>query len=352
MPSTPSTHTTLSIHTVIMHPYYQSPPPAVEAGLMLGISSPSPTFVSTHGCEARSRPLRSVERSKISNDSDTDFNANMPTFKSPVDGTSLYYRYYEPLLSASDPAQPLTLVLLHGWPMSSRMWDHFFMPLVQVHGFRVLAPDRRGFGNSDWNAGPVSPTPASGSAHDPSTPRSTAVSWETLTGDLSALLAGLDIGPFAFVAASMGCPESVLTYLSSAYVRANCRAFVWIGPNMPYNIRCDACPAAPLPEVWDFLSAGLGGAGGQGLRCRTAGQRLPVGPGRQRVPGEGAMVLREAGVSSGPCRFGADAGHLLGRFGHQAEAIRGVDRSRENTHHGASWPRGYGNVAGIKRAGD
>ncbi|KAH8653017.1 Alpha/Beta hydrolase protein [Ilyonectria robusta] len=181
----------------------------------------------------------------------------MPTFKSPVDGTSLYYRYYEPLLSASDPAQPLTLVLLHGWPMSSRMWDHFFMPLVQVHGFRVLAPDRRGFGNSDWNAGPVSPTPASGSAHDPSTPRSTAVSWETLTGDLSALLAGLDIGPFAFVAASMGCPESVFTYLSSAYVRANCRAFVWIGPNMPYNIRCDACPAAPLPEVWDFLSAGV-----------------------------------------------------------------------------------------------
>ncbi|KAH7114749.1 Alpha/Beta hydrolase protein [Dactylonectria estremocensis] len=183
----------------------------------------------------------------------------MPTFKSPVDGTSLYYRYYEPLTCASDPVQPLTLVFLHGWPMSSRMWDHFFIPLVQAHRFHVLAPDRRGFGNSDWNAGPTSRTLVSGSAVDSSTPRTTAVSWQTLTDDLTALLTALDIGPFAFVAASMGCPESVLTYLSSAYVRANCRAFVWIGPNMPYNIRSDACPAAPLSEVWDFLSAGLSG---------------------------------------------------------------------------------------------
>ncbi|KAH7157284.1 Alpha/Beta hydrolase protein [Dactylonectria estremocensis] len=133
------------------------------------------------------------------------------------------------------------------------------------------AQDRRGFGNSDWNAGPASPTPAAGSARDSSTPRSTAVSWETLTGDLGALLAALDIGPFAFVAASMGCPESILTYVSSAYVRANCRAFVWIGPNMPYNIRCDACPAAPLPDIWDFLSAGLGGPGSKAFAAEQLG---------------------------------------------------------------------------------
>jgi len=77
----------------------------------------------------------------------------MPSFTSPVDGTTLFYRYYDP-----DPAivevesaktQPVTLIFLHGWPMSSRMFDQLLVPLCETHRYRCIAPDRRGFGKSD-----------------------------------------------------------------------------------------------------------------------------------------------------------------------------------------------------------
>ena len=44
------------------------------------------------------------------------------------------------------------VLLLHGWPDSSRMWDHQVTALAGA-GHRVLAPDLRGFGLSDRPAG-------------------------------------------------------------------------------------------------------------------------------------------------------------------------------------------------------
>ncbi len=40
------------------------------------------------------------------------------------------------------------VVLLHGFPETHRSWDHQ-LPFLAEHGFRVIAPDLRGYGESD-----------------------------------------------------------------------------------------------------------------------------------------------------------------------------------------------------------
>jgi pimeloyl-ACP methyl ester carboxylesterase len=57
-----------------------------------------------------------------------------------VDGLSLFYR------EAGDPSAP-TVLLLHGFPSSSRMYDSL-LPLL-ADRYRVIAPDYPGFGHSD-----------------------------------------------------------------------------------------------------------------------------------------------------------------------------------------------------------
>ncbi|EAQ88808.1 hypothetical protein CHGG_05427 [Chaetomium globosum CBS 148.51] len=174
----------------------------------------------------------------------------MGIFRTDTDGASLFYRYYIPSSSPHRPAtttarQPLTLVFLHGWPMSSRMFDQLIVPLVETHRFPVIAPDRRGFGNSDWT-----------------TPRTGEVVFETFVQDAAALLEHVmrpNPGPFVFVAASMGSVESVLARAASPFLREHCKGFVWMGPNMPYPASCEECPDAPSAEVWDGLIQGLRG---------------------------------------------------------------------------------------------
>ncbi|AEO69689.1 uncharacterized protein THITE_2120380 [Thermothielavioides terrestris NRRL 8126] len=178
----------------------------------------------------------------------------MAIFSSPVDGASLFYRYYVPSSTPHRPGasldrQPLTLVFLHGWPMSSRMYDQLIVPLVETHRFPVIAPDRRGFGDSHW-----------------STPTTGEVTFDTFVKDVVGLLEhllGSNPTPFVFVGASMGGTESVLARKASPLLRANCKGFVWIGPNMPYSMACDECPAAPAPAVWDSLIQSFRGAGGK-----------------------------------------------------------------------------------------
>jgi pimeloyl-ACP methyl ester carboxylesterase len=48
---------------------------------------------------------------------------------------------------AGDPGAPAVL-LLHGWPDSHRLWRHQ-VPALTAAGFRTVAPDLRGFGDSD-----------------------------------------------------------------------------------------------------------------------------------------------------------------------------------------------------------
>lgn len=172
----------------------------------------------------------------------------MPYFSSPVDSATLFYRYYTPGEDEGLSFRPLkkkisdvTLVFLHGWPMSSRMFEHLLVPLCETHRFRILAPDRRGFGKSDWN----------------SERTAEPITYDTFAADLVGLLTHLDIKNFVFVGASMGGAESVLTYLSSSFVQERCKGFVWIGPTMPYPLSSPEHPLGPSSELWVAILDGL-----------------------------------------------------------------------------------------------
>ena len=58
-----------------------------------------------------------------------------------VDGLSIFYR-------EAGPADAPTLLLLHGLPSSSRMFEPLFSRLSDH--FHLVAPDYPGFGHSDW----------------------------------------------------------------------------------------------------------------------------------------------------------------------------------------------------------
>ncbi len=88
--------------------------------------------------------------------------------------------YYEDH-GAGDP-----VVLIHGWPLSLRSWEHQVPPLVEA-GHRVIAYDRRGFGESSqpWDG----------------------YDYDTFAKDLDTLLAELDLRDVTLVGFSMGGGE-------------------------------------------------------------------------------------------------------------------------------------------------
>ena len=78
------------------------------------------------------------------------------------------------------------VVLIHGWPLSSASWNDQ-IPVLQAAGYRVVAYDRRGFGQSD--------KPAHGFDYD------------TLAEDLDGVLSELDLHDVTLVGFSMGGGE-------------------------------------------------------------------------------------------------------------------------------------------------
>ena len=68
-----------------------------------------------------------------------------PTFYHTIqiDGLSIFYR-------EAGPKEAPTLLLLHGLPSSSRMFEPLFTTLSDR--YHLIAPDYPGFGHSDWPA--------------------------------------------------------------------------------------------------------------------------------------------------------------------------------------------------------
>src|SRR5258707_7855082 len=66
-----------------------------------------------------------------------------PTFYRTIqiDGLSIFYR-------EAGPKDAPTLLLLHGFPSSSRMYEPLFARLSDR--YHLIAPDYAGFGHSDW----------------------------------------------------------------------------------------------------------------------------------------------------------------------------------------------------------
>ena len=95
-------------------------------------------------------------------------------------------------LHVKDYGEGKPVILIHGWPLSSDMWEYQVEALVQ-NGCRVIAYDRRGFGKSShpWDG----------------------YDYDTLTDDLKAIIDHLKLEHITLVGFSMGGGE-VIRYFS------------------------------------------------------------------------------------------------------------------------------------------
>jgi pimeloyl-ACP methyl ester carboxylesterase len=90
------------------------------------------------------------------------------------------------------------LILLHGWPQTSYCW-RVVMPLLAPH-FRVIAPDLRGFGNSEKPDG----------AYDKRIVANDVLRLAEVLGYRQALVGGHDIGgrvAYRILAKSFHCGD-------------------------------------------------------------------------------------------------------------------------------------------------
>ncbi|MDP9846286.1 alpha/beta fold hydrolase [Streptosporangium lutulentum] len=127
------------------------------------------------------------------------------------------------------------VVLLHDWPLSRHMWAAQVPALVEA-GYRVVAYDRRGFGDSS--------RPWDGYGYD------------GLVTDLRAVLERLKLSEVTLVGAGMGAAE-IVRYLTR-YGTAGVRRVVLVGAALPYLYRSYDNPRGPwAPERFDRLKAGL-----------------------------------------------------------------------------------------------
>ena len=118
------------------------------------------------------------------------------------------------------------VVLIHGWPLSGRSWEHQVPALIDA-GYRVITYDRRGFGNSSQ--------PWSGYDYD------------TFAGDLNALLTHLNVKNATLVGFSMGGGE-VVRYLSS-YGTERVSKAVLASAVPPYLFKSDDNPDGGLDDA-------------------------------------------------------------------------------------------------------
>jgi pimeloyl-ACP methyl ester carboxylesterase len=115
------------------------------------------------------------------------------------------------------------VVLIHGWPLSGKSWNHQ-VPALQAAGYRVVTYDRRGFGDSD--------KPALGYGYD------------TFAEDLQKVLEALDLRDVTLVGFSMGGGE-VARYLA-LFGSDRIHSVVFAAAIPPYLAKTPGNPDGPL----------------------------------------------------------------------------------------------------------
>lgn len=141
------------------------------------------------------------------------------------DGTHLFYE---------DTGAGKPLVLIHGWPLSSAMWEYQLNELPE-RGIRCVAYDRRGFGRSDH--------PASGYNYD------------TLASDLNDLLEHLDLRDVTLAGFSMGGGE-VVRYMSK-FGGARVSRIALISAVPPFMLKTSDNPDGIDKSVFQDIESGL-----------------------------------------------------------------------------------------------
>ena len=127
------------------------------------------------------------------------------------------------------------VVLIHGWPLSHRMWEPQ-VPALVAAGYRVISYDRRGFGDSDkpWDG----------------------YDYDTFAADLNALLTTLELRDVTLVGFSMGGGE-VARYLGR-YGSERVAKAVLAGAVTPFLLKTDDNPDGVDKSVFDGFIESIG----------------------------------------------------------------------------------------------
>lgn len=133
-----------------------------------------------------------------------------------------------------DLGQGAPVVLIHGWPLNSAMWDYQLAELPK-HNLRVIAYDRRGFGKSSkpWDG----------------------YDYDTMADDLKAILETLDLQNVTLVGMSMGGGE-VARYMGR-HGGARVSKVAFISSVTPYMLKTDDNPDGVDQSVFDDIMENL-----------------------------------------------------------------------------------------------
>lgn len=126
------------------------------------------------------------------------------------------------------------VVLIHGWPLSNKSWEKQVPVLVDA-GYRVIAYDRRGFGNS------AKPT--------------FGYDYDTLAEDLHKIMTELDLADATLVGFSMGGGE-VARYLGT-YGSDRVEKAVFISAIQPFLLKTSDNPEGLEGSVFDGFMEGI-----------------------------------------------------------------------------------------------
>ncbi len=126
------------------------------------------------------------------------------------------------------------VVLIHGYPLDGHSWERQ-TPMLLAEGYRVIAYDRRGFGQSSqpW----------------------TGYDYDTFAADLNALLEHLDLHDVVLVGFSMGTGE-VARYLGN-YGSARVSKAAMLGVVPPFLLKTDDNPEGVDGAVFEGIKAAI-----------------------------------------------------------------------------------------------
>ena len=142
---------------------------------------------------------------------------------------------HEVELNYYDYGQGDPIVLIHGWPLSAASWEYQLAELP-LHGKRVIAYDRRGFGFSSkpWDG----------------------YNYDTFADDLKAVLDTLNLQNVTLVGFSMGGGE-VARYMSR-YNGARVSKVVFVSAVVPYMLKTDNNPSGVDKSTFDDMIENVG----------------------------------------------------------------------------------------------
>lgn len=127
------------------------------------------------------------------------------------------------------------VILIHGWPLSHKMWEYQIESVVEA-GFRCIAYDRRGFGDSDKPWG--------------------GYDYDSLSKDLNDIINKLDLNDVTIVGFSMGGGE-VARYIGN-YGTSKLSKAALISAVPPFMLKTDDNPDGLEKDVFEGFKKEIG----------------------------------------------------------------------------------------------